>query len=1026
MMFLTGTLARGARRAAVMGWLGCAVLGASADPIDYGFAFADAQADNGGASTWTTRASLTLTPEDTDDWVILASAEGWAVGGNAIRFQLVQTAPTAETLGESAYRISGDPWPVGSTHKVVTLTGGQTYTFALQYIAHNQNFLYTTGYIRNARIIAIKQSQLEIHRAEPASSPYLLAFNADEAGDYLVIYSGEHSGAPATINALLNGNTLDSQTRGRLRGETHQDYHTFLSFNVATLAAGAHTAALTGTVTPRRPRLTAIRLTGSRFAGATSASSAGGSTTASTDFAMKLTHTFAVPADWRWAILASGRIGNDTAANLTEARVRLNGAHTLTDTAFQVVSAGDFFAMGGVVVRGLLTGDNTLEVDWRVATGGTGSIRNVTVVALPLGLMPLEIVTTTLSAGFIGIPLDRGIRAAGGVTPYAWSLLDGALPDGLTLDGATGVISGTPAADGTFFFTAQVQDDEDTTTTMALTLTIESTPLAISTATLPDGIVTVAYSQTLQAHGGVTPHGWTLADGSDPLPAGLELSSAGALSGTPAAPGDFVFTVEVTDAVAQTVTKTFALTMTTIALELTTGSLPDTAIGASYSETLAASGGIPPYAWSLLAGSLPGGMTLNPGTGAIAAGEVEAPGGTYAFTVEIADSQEPPEKTTQALTIFVIVPPTYLFASADGEVNNGGVSAWTTRTSLTIAPVVTDEWLILSMAEGWAEGGNAIRFQLVQTAPTVDTLGESAYRISGSPWPLGATHKVVTLTGGQTYTFALQYIAHNQEFLYTTAYIRNARIIAIKKSELELHRAEPAAAPYALSFNVASGGDYLLIYSGEHSANPATIDALLNTEVIDTQTRGRFRGETHQDYHAFLSFHVASLEAGDHTAAIAGSVTPRRPRITAIRLSDGRLAGAVSASSAGVSTTVSPAYTTKLTQSLVIPQTFGLDADAHWAILASGRISNDTASRLTDAGVRLNGLHALTDTAFQFVSAGDFFGMGGAVVARCPPALTPSKSNGRSGRAARAASATRPWSPCRWMPIPMPAPGDCS
>ena len=46
-------------------------------------------------------------------------------------------------------------------------------------------------------------------------------------------------------------------------------------------------------------------------------------------------------------------------------------------------------------------------------------------------------------------------------------------------------------------------------------------------------------------------------------------------------------------------------------------SLPNGAINAAYSATLAATGGTLPYTWSILAGSIPPGLTLNPNTGAI-------------------------------------------------------------------------------------------------------------------------------------------------------------------------------------------------------------------------------------------------------------------------------------------------------------------------------------------------------------------------------------------------------------------------
>ena len=84
------------------------------------------------------------------------------------------------------------------------------------------------------------------------------------------------------------------------------------------------------------------------------------------------------------------------------------------------------------------------------------------------------------------------------------------------------------------------------TATQPLTLNVAAaTQLAISTTTLPDAIEFTAYSHQLTASGGTAPYTWAITAGA--LPAGLTLSSAGLISGTPSVSGPFSFSVTATD-----------------------------------------------------------------------------------------------------------------------------------------------------------------------------------------------------------------------------------------------------------------------------------------------------------------------------------------------------------------------------------------------------------------------------------------------------------------------------------------------
>ncbi len=167
--------------------------------------------------------------------------------------------------------------------------------------------------------------------------------------------------------------------------------------------------------------------------------------------------------------------------------------------------------------------------------------------------------------------------------------------------------------------------------------------LAITTASLPNGVIGAAYSQTLVASGGSGSYSWSIASGS--LPPGLSLSSAGAISGTPTATGTSTFTVQVSDGIG-TVTQSLSITIG-VALSISTTSLPNGYLSISYSQTLAAAGGSGSYSWSVVSGSLPPGLSLS-SAGVISGTPTTA--GTYSFTVQVSDgiSTKP-----QSLTITV-------------------------------------------------------------------------------------------------------------------------------------------------------------------------------------------------------------------------------------------------------------------------------------------------------------------------------------------------------------------------------------
>ena len=315
-------------------------------------------------------------------------------------------------------------------------------------------------------------------------------------------------------------------------------------------------------------------------------------------------------------------------------------------------------ASGAITGTPTVSGSSTFTVQVTdsssAATGGPAAAQ----AALSLTVVTaVSIVTTTLPVGSQGAAYVDGLVATGGTAPYTWSVTTGSLPTGLSLVPGSGVISGTPTAQGTFTFTVSVRDSCPTPQTQTRSLSIAigaAGPLTITTTALTNATPNATYSSTLAASGGVSPLTWSMAAGS--LPPGLSLSNSGVISGDPTVSGIFTFTVQVTDSTPVAsggpvqAQKPLSLTVVTV-VDIVTTSLPAGYQTIVYSEALAASGGTAPYTWSVASGSLPTGLTLLPGSGAISG--TPATQGTFTFTVSVRDSSPTPQTQTRALSIAI-------------------------------------------------------------------------------------------------------------------------------------------------------------------------------------------------------------------------------------------------------------------------------------------------------------------------------------------------------------------------------------
>lgn len=164
-----------------------------------------------------------------------------------------------------------------------------------------------------------------------------------------------------------------------------------------------------------------------------------------------------------------------------------------------------------------------------------------------------------------------------------------------------------------------------------------------SPATFGDGQVGVAVSATMEASGGTGIYSWSASG----LPAGLSLSSAGVLSGSPTASGTSSIVVSVVDSSGATASRTYPMTVRAALAVATPSSLADGQVGvASSSVTFTASGGLAPYTWSA--------SNLHPGLALSSAGVLSGTpttNGTRTVTVTVTDAGGRTSSRTYSLTV---------------------------------------------------------------------------------------------------------------------------------------------------------------------------------------------------------------------------------------------------------------------------------------------------------------------------------------------------------------------------------------
>jgi len=300
------------------------------------------------------------------------------------------------------------------------------------------------------------------------------------------------------------------------------------------------------------------------------------------------------------------------------------------------------------------------------------------------------------------------LSATGGAGPTYTFTATGLTGTGLTLS-SSGVLSGTPTASGTIAYYVTVKDGKGNAgSPQQCSITVAPAPSAncvAITATKGAAIAPVALTGTGGAGG---PYTFTATG----LPTGLSISSGGTISGTPTVGGTFSYTVTITDKAGNKGTLNCSVTVTTPTpptpppLTVTCPGANTASVGSGYSSSVTASGGAPPYTYSVGSGALPPGLTLNSSAGTITGTPTSA--GTYGFTIEVTDSTK-----------------TVAYSACSGSCANGVTNSWNFATQ-------TGQ---LGNVQGYSVGGIGINAYGFDTWGNPHSLYSQIQ--SGNEWGLG-------------------------------------------------------------------------------------------------------------------------------------------------------------------------------------------------------------------------------------------------------------------------------------------------
>ncbi|HMZ20536.1 MAG TPA: putative Ig domain-containing protein [Blastocatellia bacterium] len=383
------------------------------------------------------------------------------------------------------------------------------------------------------------------------------------------------------------------------------------------------------------------------------------------------------------------------------------GCPTITLPALSAATAGVSYtgsvaaSPGGDYVYSLLSGNLPAGMTLNPATGAlTGSAAvtgtyNFTAKALAanrcsgsqsysLAVVCPTVTLSALNAPALNVAYSQAVTALPAGGNYSFAVVLGVLPAGLSLNPASGLLSGTPNLAGTYNFTIAAAGFGGCAGNREYSFVIGGAgcPAISLPGSLPAGSVGQLYTQTVTASP-VGTYSYAVATGS--LPPGVTLfGSQGSLYGYPTAPGSYSFTIRATGANNCAASQSYSVN---IGLGMLPESLPQAVVGQAYRQTLTAPGAQGETWFTVVAGALPAEMTLS--REGVLSGTPKQPG-THAFTVQAGDSAGFIGKRDYVLVFPPIAPPLITALTMTAAIEGCATVGSTATVTMTVKNILNN------------------------------------------------------------------------------------------------------------------------------------------------------------------------------------------------------------------------------------------------------------------------------------------------------------------------------------------------